>query len=127
MGSIPTRWSPAATESETGTPATTEELRYGLRVTVACLGAPDELKTARRWRSPDRAPSNSTTFTDRCEGSGRGRSGGDAEIFGGSLEGLEGWSVKQDETNVLDVALSLHDGPERQRRRFLDRVTVNAR
>jgi DUF917 family protein len=33
-------------ESETGTPVTTEELRYGFRVTVVCLGAPDELKTA---------------------------------------------------------------------------------
>ncbi|CAN5619256.1 DUF917 domain-containing protein [soil metagenome] len=33
-------------ESDTGTPVTTEELRYGLRVTVVCLGAPDELKTA---------------------------------------------------------------------------------
>lgn len=32
-------------ESETGTPVTTEELRYGFRVTVVCLGAPDELRT----------------------------------------------------------------------------------
>src|SRR5918992_2099379 len=31
-------------ESETGMPVTTEELRYGFRVTVVCLGAPDELK-----------------------------------------------------------------------------------
>jgi DUF917 family protein len=33
-------------ESETGTPVTTEELRYGFRVTVICLDAPEELKTA---------------------------------------------------------------------------------
>lgn len=32
-------------ESETGTPVSTEELRYGSRVTVVCLGAPAELKT----------------------------------------------------------------------------------
>lgn len=32
-------------ETETGTPITTEELRYGFRVTVVGLGAPDKLKT----------------------------------------------------------------------------------